>query len=95
MYERDGGVCQLCGHPVCSSEFQLDHIIPKCDGGEFTWSNLRLAHKRCNASRSHGRRPTPAIEDSRKNGPPPDRYTEFEEAQMAHYERLHGNPEAI
>lgn len=59
IYERDGGVCQLCGEPCDraglehSSPFSgtkpvIDHIVPRRAGGSDDRSNVRLAHSRCN-----------------------------------------------
>lgn len=59
IYERDGWTCWLCGLPVDgdddpkSGRFYptLDHVIPRCDGGDHSDENLRCAHRSCNSSR--------------------------------------------
>lgn len=59
IYERDGGVCQLCGghvdralrfpHPEAMT---LDHRIPVSDpASEHTYANVQLAHWGCNRDR--------------------------------------------
>lgn len=63
LMERDGGICQLCGlrcdiddyqvredgSVVCGEYYpSVDHIIPISKGGLHSWSNVRLAHRRCN-----------------------------------------------
>lgn len=56
IYERDGGICQLCGKKVrmqikwpdqtCGS---IDHIIPLSIGGTHEPKNVQLAHHICNS----------------------------------------------
>ncbi len=50
IYDRDGGLCQLCGLPVVrdSQEQSFDHRIPLSLGGSHTADNLQLAHRQCN-----------------------------------------------
>ena len=48
LWERDAGLCGFCGDPVDLLEMDLDHIIPKADGGSNDDSNLRVAHRLCN-----------------------------------------------
>ena len=64
LIERDGGICWLCGKPVDERDFfyredgtfmagedypSVDHVVPLAKGGSHTWTNVRLAHRRCNA----------------------------------------------
>lgn len=49
IYERDGGICQICGDHVSSDDFTLDHIVPLSAGGPHTETNLRIAHRSCNS----------------------------------------------
>jgi len=59
LYERDGGICQICGKPCdwddltygnCGPTYpSIDHIVPFANGGEHTWENVQLAHMLCNA----------------------------------------------
>lgn len=48
LYRRDGGICQLCGKPVSSYTYTVDHIVPLARGGTNHPDNLRIAHKDCN-----------------------------------------------
>lgn len=51
--KRDGYVCVICEKIFkLDSEVTLDHWIPKAVGGSDDPSNLRLAHKKCNAWKS-------------------------------------------
>lgn len=60
--ERDQWRCHLCGKKVPEragaakepSGATVDHLVPVSDGGEHVWSNVRLAHRSCNLSRSTG-----------------------------------------
>ena len=59
LYERDGGVCQICGKPCDWNDTEwgshgptypsIDHIVPRAKGGEHKWSNVQLAHCICNS----------------------------------------------
>lgn len=65
LYDRDGGVCWICGGQcdlddyitrestiICGNNYpSVDHIVPVCEGGEDSWENVRLAHRRCNSLR--------------------------------------------
>jgi len=59
LYERDGWICQLCGDPCDPSQPNgdmgpsLDHIVPRSLGGGDEDSNLRTAHRLCNARRGN------------------------------------------
>jgi 5-methylcytosine-specific restriction endonuclease McrA len=45
---RDRFQCQYCGRVFARHELTLDHVIPRCLGGENTWQNLVAACKGCN-----------------------------------------------
>lgn len=50
IYQRDGGLCQICGiGPL--GRFHLDHWIPLNMGGETCEGNLRITCPKCNLSR--------------------------------------------
>ena len=51
IYERDKGLCQLCGDPVVREKMTLDHIIPLAKGGIHSQSNVQLAHRGCNSKK--------------------------------------------
>lgn len=54
LWERDGGVCGICGELADPGRFHLDHIVPDARGGQLHPDNLRVAHPRCNQSRGLG-----------------------------------------
>lgn len=66
VYERDGGVCYICGcktnrndswhdengYHVCGSTYPtIDHVVPMSKGGGHVWSNVRLACRQCNSAK--------------------------------------------
>lgn len=48
VYEKSGGVCQLCGKPLSKYAFTVDHIQPLSRGGTNELDNLRAVHEECN-----------------------------------------------
>jgi len=55
VFERDGYRCQYCGRPAEN----LDHVIPRAQGGEHSWLNVVAACRRCNTQKG-GRTPSQA-----------------------------------
>lgn len=51
VYERDEGVCGICGKPVDRDEYELDHIVPTSRGGPHCYANVQLSHPPCNRSK--------------------------------------------
>lgn len=60
LRRRDGDRCTICGLRMdfepddrleAPNRATIDHIIPRSKGGTNDWSNLRLAHARCNRER--------------------------------------------
>jgi len=56
LYERDGGVCQICGLPVAFDKAPeklwsatIDHVVPLSRGGTHEPCNCQLAHRICNS----------------------------------------------
>lgn len=69
LFERDNGICYLCGLPCNWNDCRTDdngnfivgrtyptieHVLPLCKGGTDTWNNIKLAHHGCNSAK--GRR---------------------------------------
>lgn len=46
---RDGYRCCFCGCRLSYRTLTLDHVVPKCLGGEDSWENLASACMRCNS----------------------------------------------
>ena len=72
LYERDGGVCQICGGVCDWNDYRhnengifiagnlypsKDHMIPLSEGGLHSWDNIRLAHRICNTRIFFGKKP--------------------------------------
>lgn len=48
VYERDMGLCGICGLPVEGDDFHLDHRIPVVCGGQHSYKNCQTTHAICN-----------------------------------------------
>ncbi|MBL4699715.1 MAG: HNH endonuclease [Phycisphaeraceae bacterium] len=59
IYARDKSLCQYCGGKFSTSELSLDHIKPRTQGGQSSWTNLVCSCVKCNA-RKGGRTPEQA-----------------------------------
>lgn len=59
IYARDQNRCQYCGKHFSTKELTLDHVVPRVQGGENSWTNLVCACVKCNA-RKGGRTPSQA-----------------------------------
>jgi hypothetical protein len=49
LWERDNFTCQYTGKKISKLTGNIDHIIPKSQGGKTSWENCVLAHKEINA----------------------------------------------
>lgn len=66
LFRRDNGVCKICGRRCNYEDYvmrgivfiagdwypSIDHVIPLSQGGEHSWNNIQLAHRRCNYLKS-------------------------------------------
>jgi 5-methylcytosine-specific restriction endonuclease McrA len=59
IYARDGDTCQYCGRQLPRSELNLDHVVPRAQGGKTTWENVVCSCVSCNL-RKGGRTPLQA-----------------------------------
>lgn len=53
-YERQGGVCPLCGEHFEFEEMQADHIRPWSKGGRTVPENCQMLCRQCNIKKSNG-----------------------------------------
>ena len=62
VWERDNGICQICGKPCDWSDRSwnkycgplypsIDHVTAMANGGGHVWSNVQLAHMICNSEK--------------------------------------------
>ena len=59
IFARDSNRCQYCGRKFPTTELSLDHVVPRSQGGQSTWTNIVCACLDCNV-RKGGRSPREA-----------------------------------
>jgi 5-methylcytosine-specific restriction endonuclease McrA len=59
IYARDNNCCQYCGRRLPRSELNLDHVVPRSQGGLTHWDNVVCCCLECNL-RKGGRTPEQA-----------------------------------
>jgi len=59
IYARDKSTCQYCGKRFARSLLNLDHVVPRSQGGRSTWENVVCSCIDCNR-RKGGRTPEQA-----------------------------------
>lgn len=52
-YEKQQGICPMCGKHYSFEDMQADHIIPWSKGGKTEASNLQMLCKKCNLKKSN------------------------------------------
>lgn len=50
--KRDGGVCQYTGRPLSWKEGNVDHVIPRSQGGKNTFENMVWCHRDINSKKA-------------------------------------------
>lgn len=48
VFERDEGVCGICGLAVDRADYHVDHVVPIFAGGEHSYANVQISHPVCN-----------------------------------------------
>ena len=56
VYARDRDTCQYCARRLPRSQLNLDHVVPRSQGGPSSWENVVCSCHRCNW-RKGGRTP--------------------------------------
>lgn len=59
IYLRDRNMCQYCGRKFARTELNLDHVLPRSQGGLSRWENVVCSCHECNR-RKGGRTPEQA-----------------------------------
>ncbi|NMO20565.1 HNH endonuclease [Pyxidicoccus fallax] len=59
IYARDNDTCQYCGRNLPRSDLNLDHVMPRSQGGKTTWENVVCSCVPCNLKKG-GRTPEQA-----------------------------------
>jgi hypothetical protein len=70
LWERDGGLCGICGQPVDRQAMEIDHITPRWRGGPDRIENLRPAHRVCNRTHPDAHRRGPDHPNWKGGGTP-------------------------
>lgn len=52
IYIRDKMTCQYCLRKFKKEDLNLDHVIPRAQGGKTTWSNIVLSCIKCNTRKA-------------------------------------------
>ena len=53
VWEKTGGKCWYCGIQLEPFSFPVDHVVPKCKGGDSSVSNLVPCCGQCNGRKGH------------------------------------------
>jgi 5-methylcytosine-specific restriction endonuclease McrA len=53
VFLRDRFTCQYCNIPKPIGQLTFDHIIPRSQGGDTTWTNIATACSECNLAKSN------------------------------------------
>jgi 5-methylcytosine-specific restriction endonuclease McrA len=53
VFERDNDRCQYCGRVFDRRDLNLDHVIPRHNGGTTTWENVVCSCVRCNTRKAN------------------------------------------
>jgi 5-methylcytosine-specific restriction endonuclease McrA len=59
IYARDDDTCQYCGQQLTRAELNLDHVVPRAQGGRTSWENVVCSCIECNLHKG-GRTPEQA-----------------------------------
>lgn len=51
IYMRDGNTCQYCGQMLPRTDLNLDHVVPRAQGGRTTWENVVCCCIDCNLAK--------------------------------------------
>jgi 5-methylcytosine-specific restriction endonuclease McrA len=51
IYMRDGNTCQYCGQELPRVDLNLDHVVPRAQGGRTTWENVVCCCIECNLTK--------------------------------------------
>lgn len=60
IYSRDHDTCQYCGRQLSRSDLNLDHVVPRSQGGKTSWENVVCSCVPCNLKKG-GRTPEQAV----------------------------------
>ena len=53
IFERDKNTCQYCGYAFDRTELNLDHVVPRDQGGPTSWENIVCSCVECNTRKGN------------------------------------------
>lgn len=53
VFLRDGYICQYCSETFMTRDLSLDHVTPRCMGGQLNWENAVTSCRKCNGRKGH------------------------------------------
>ena len=53
LFDRDNHQCQYCGHQMKPTQLNMDHVIPRDQGGKTSWENIVTACIQCNSKKAN------------------------------------------
>ena len=53
IFERDKNTCQYCGNAFDRTELNLDHVVPRDQGGPTSWENIVCSCVECNTRKGN------------------------------------------
>jgi len=53
IYARDNHTCQYCGNKFQTCDLNLDHVVPRAQGGQSTWENIVCSCVKCNSRKAN------------------------------------------
>jgi 5-methylcytosine-specific restriction endonuclease McrA len=53
LWERDEGICGICGTAADPDDWHADHVVPRSRGGINALSNLQVSHPLCNIKKGN------------------------------------------
>ena len=53
VFKRDSYTCQYCGQQPGANDLTIDHVVPRAQGGQSSWTNCVLACFKCNSKKAN------------------------------------------
>jgi hypothetical protein len=53
IFLRDNNICQYCGKHKTLADLNIDHVIPRFQGGTYSWTNLVCSCIECNSKKGN------------------------------------------
>jgi len=53
LFLRDSFTCQYCGIKLSGKELEVEHVVPRCQGGKTLWENTVASCRACNQKKAN------------------------------------------